>query len=1182
MLNESLYIPHRFLLSALLGAVVTLSACGGNSGDSNGGNNGNLPPTAGTDSISTPVNTVVNALFKASDPDDDALTFSIIQAPSLGDISLINSSTGEFSYAPDTNTIGTDTVTFVANDGKSNSNLGVVTLHIMPLLTANNDSYTTNEGQTLVITTSSGVIANDDIAGSGSVIASVIVGPAYASSFSLNSDGSFSYQHDGSESVTDTFVYSINNNAGGSSSATATISITPVNDAPIAVDDINSTTEDSPLSVSSGSGLLVNDSDNENDSLLVSEFDSISTNGAIVSVNADGSYTYDPTSAIALQALANNNQLVDTFNYTISDGNDGLDTATVSITVLGANDKPIANNDSTTTDEDTILYVAAANGVLANDTDPENDSLSVTAFDVTSTNGATVTVYNDGSFDYDPTSIPSIDALNLNDSLSDVFSYTISDGNGGTATASVSVTVTGENDLPQVDAGADIYASENTQILLSGTGVDVDGTVTSYLWEQTDSTGINVTINNATNSNADFSVDVATQTTFQFKLTVTDNNGATNSDVVDVTISNVFLAERFDGDLSNWAVVDDVPTPSSWTIVGNELNQQVRVESIFAFTESYHKGTYIRYVPGASFSDYQFDVEARFSGTKFADDIGVMFRYTDNNNYYRLSLNTRYGFTRLEKKVNGIFSPLKTNARGYAIGQATNISIRLDGPYIQIFIDGDPLFALKDTSLSTGTIALYTQDKSSFDNVVIQDVSPQPTIVINTPNSYSVQTSNTINVSAIVSNMPTGGSVEFLLDGTESIIDNTYPYNASFGLVTQGEHTVEAILLDSENTELARDTNDYIGVQGDVFVAIGDSITNGSGDLFAADNLSQDGRIIANQGYGTNLHDALNASRSFPNIVTNEGIGGDESVDASDVRITSILARHPDANQALVLLGTNDATAQIPSGLGCSGASCNGKFKGNMQSLINQLNAAGVNTEIALLPPVFGDGGIPFSNPATAARNTNYITQYNSVISNELTNRQVGPDLYNYFLGGGENRFSLFSDTLHPNSLGHKIIAQLWLNSLTNTNHPLPFVLNNIVPSTVSPYFKQNILEVGDKYYTDQEYTLTAIPNELSDGRWLVTTNGGKFNTSTNYISFSVDRPVTIYIAYDSGATTLPDWMAGFAETGLSVSTTDPLSPTLSLYSQNFSSGAISLGGNLQGAASGANSNYVAIVVENP
>ncbi len=86
-------------------------------------------------------------------------------------------------------------------------------------------------------------------------------------------------------------------------------------------------------------GLLVNDTDPENDPLTVSSSGALtSTEGAAVTVNSDGSLTYDPTGAIALQDLGDGDSVDDTFTYTISDGNGGTDTGTVTITVAGVDD----------------------------------------------------------------------------------------------------------------------------------------------------------------------------------------------------------------------------------------------------------------------------------------------------------------------------------------------------------------------------------------------------------------------------------------------------------------------------------------------------------------------------------------------------------------------------------------------------------------------------------------------------------------------------------------------------------------------------------------------------------------------------------------------------------------------------------------------------------------------------
>ena len=646
--------------------------------------------------------------------------------------------------------------------------------------------------------------------------------------------------------------------------------------------------------------------------------------------------------------------------------------------------------------------------------------------------------------------------------------------------------------------------------------------------------------------------------------------------------TNLPFSDAFDSDTTNWTVVDNVAgKASSWSIVNGRMEQTNRVESIAAFEQSYHLGSYAFFTAGATLDNYRFSVDTIYLADGLADDIGIMFRYQDDNNYYRLSKNSRYGFTRLEKKVNGVFTPLAFNARGYNREQLLSFAVDVNGSSIQIQINDEPIFSVTDSSLTMGSVALYSQDHSAFDNVLIENNGAAPLITLSSPQAYSVNSSAAVAASAIAANAPPGGSVEFLLNGSLSIIDNTPPYAANFGLTSQGDHTIEAILLDAENIEQTRDINAMIGVDGQEIIAVGDSITNGIGDNYATDNIS--GRIIGFQGFESNLTDLLNATQTRPTLVINEGIGGDESVDGLS-RVNSILARHTGADQILLMYGTNDAGALIPSGEGCNGVACNGTFKGNLQEIID--TAIGKTVTVALLPPIFGSGvnGVPFSDPLTASRNVNYIQVYNAVIRNELTEIQTGPDLFSYFLSPSENRFSLFADNLHPNALGYVSIAHLWHNSL-NPGNPteLPFVLNNLSPSTSPPYLKQNLLEAGDKYYVDENMTLSSapLPAILDNARWVMTANADRSNSSANYVSFALDRSATVYVAYDSGATTLPGWMDSFTNTGVLLETSDPLSPSLTLYSRNYNAGTVVLGGNLAPPANGANSNYIAIVVEN-
>ena len=114
-----------------------------------------------------------------------------------------------------------------------------------------------------------------------------------------------------------------------------------------------------------------------------------------------------------------------------------------------------------------------------------------------------------------------------------------------------------------------------------------------------------------------------------------------------------------------------------------------------------------------------------------------------------------------------------------------------------------------------------------------------------------------------------------------------------------------------------------------------------------------------------------------------------------------------------------------------------------------------------------------------------------------------------------------------------------------------------------------------------EEFQIESIPAVLDGGLWIMTANGDRNNTASSYVSFTADRSVTVYIAFDAQASSLPTWMADFTGTDQFIGVTDPLSPQLRLYSRSYSSGNITLGGNLAGGNNGADSNYIVIVTPN-
>src|SRR5439155_1222804 len=202
----------------------------------------------------------------------------------------------------------------------------------------------------------------------------------------------------------DSFSYKASDEQSDSNVATVALTITAVNDAPVAVNDPYTTNEDTPLTVVAP-GVLGNDTDVDGDALTAVLVGGPSR-GALT-LNADGGFTYTPT--------ANFNGS-DSFSYKANDGVAQSNVATVTLTINAVNDAPVALNDAYATNEDTSLTVSAP-GVLGNDTDVAGDALS--ALLVTSPSHGALVLNANGSVTYTP-------AANFNGS--DGFTYRASDG----------------------------------------------------------------------------------------------------------------------------------------------------------------------------------------------------------------------------------------------------------------------------------------------------------------------------------------------------------------------------------------------------------------------------------------------------------------------------------------------------------------------------------------------------------------------------------------------------------------------------------------------------------------------------------------------------------------------------------------------------------------------------------
>jgi len=369
---------------------------------------------------------------------------------------------------------------------------------------AQDDSDTTDEDVPVTID----VLANDsDVDGDDLTVQSVT---QPADGAVLNNATDVTYTPDPDFHGVDSFTYIASDGNGGTAEATVTVTVTPVNDLPIAQDDSDTTDEDVPVMID----VLANDSDVDGDDLTVQSVTQ-PADGAVLNNATDVTYTPDPDF-----------HGVDTFTYTVSDGSGGTDTATVAVAVATVNDPPIAQDDSPSTDEDVPVVI----DLLANDDDLDGDLLNVESV----TQPANGTVANNGSdVSYTP---------DANFNGSDTFTYTVSDGNGGTDTATVMVTVASVNDPP--------VASDDSAITLEDVLVgidvvvndsDIDGTIdpTTVAIAQQPLSGSAIV--NRRTGKVTYTPAAGYSGLDTFTYTVMDNDRATSNEAtVNVSVTMVF------------------------------------------------------------------------------------------------------------------------------------------------------------------------------------------------------------------------------------------------------------------------------------------------------------------------------------------------------------------------------------------------------------------------------------------------------------------------------------------------------------------------------------------------------------------------------------------------------------------------------------------------------------------
>ena len=376
----------------------------------------NDSPVAVADATTTAEDTAKVIPVTANDTDVDGPTLAAVLVTGAAH-GTVTCTAGNCTYTPAGNYNGPDSFTYRATDGSLQSapvtvSITVTAVNDAPV--AVDDSASTGAGVPVAVS----VLANDTDVDGDTLSVTGKTTPAHGTVTCTAT--TCTYTPAAGYTGDDTFGYTVSDPGALTDTGLVTVSVGATNDPPEPVDDLVTTDEDTVVHFN----VLANDTDPEDDPLTATLVPDQLPTGGTVTCTPTGDCTYTP------DADFNGD---DQFQYRVADDHGNEVDATVEITITPVNDAPVAANDSLTLKEDTSKSVT----VLTNDDDVDGDALTVTG----KTNGAhgTVTCTTAGSCTYKP-------AKDYNGT--DSFTYTVSDGNGGTDVGTVNVTVQPVADRP--------------------------------------------------------------------------------------------------------------------------------------------------------------------------------------------------------------------------------------------------------------------------------------------------------------------------------------------------------------------------------------------------------------------------------------------------------------------------------------------------------------------------------------------------------------------------------------------------------------------------------------------------------------------------------------------------------------------------------------------------------------
>ena len=442
----------------------------------------------------------------------------------------------------------TESLTYTISDqvgAQSVGNVDVVIPGVNDAPVAQSDTFSVFEDEEIEVD----VTQNDSDVDEGDLlkVTEVLSSPGSVGEVKLDPSGSVSYSATTGfdslaqgETTTETFEYTVSDELGVTDQADATVTVVGVNDAPVAVDDVQLIPEDHAKTFDP----TLNDSDVDNgDVLTLVDAELQPGSRGEIEILPNGQILYDAKNKF--NELAEGSSATESLTYTISDQVGAQSVGNVDVVIPGVNDAPVASDDQLIVSEDQIVDDVDVR-LLSNDDDVDNNAqLNVSGVvDDSSNNGALMYSADSGRVVYDP--VGKFDYLNEGEEEVASFTYFVSDEFGASDDGQVDVIITGSNDAPVANQDLiSISPNENYTFNPADNDTDVDlGDQLRVVSIGNSSENIGTVVLDPLTGNVTYSTGTSfdflgrnEQASETFEYTVEDSSKATAQGTVVVTVT---------------------------------------------------------------------------------------------------------------------------------------------------------------------------------------------------------------------------------------------------------------------------------------------------------------------------------------------------------------------------------------------------------------------------------------------------------------------------------------------------------------------------------------------------------------------------------------------------------------------------------------------------------------------